>query len=247
MRVQQTNQKFMAEPAILLPASTVVLVRPDQQGGFEVFMNRRPEKMHTYAGVYVFPGGCVEQADYSREMLALTQGLAPAEARATLKSDLEPEVCLGHWVAAVRELFEEAGIHFFVGAEGSAISDGMSLVHRLLPKRSALQTGQLTLPDLLNSELLRCDLSGLTYFSHRITPDHYKIRFDTRFFLAALPAHQEPLHSSEEVIESLWITPQAALDRSPSGNLPMMPPTLAVLRMLAEQGSWQALGSAFKV
>jgi 8-oxo-dGTP pyrophosphatase MutT (NUDIX family) len=147
----------------------------------------------------------------------------------------------------VRELFEEAGIHFFVGAEGSPISDGTGLVQRLLPKRSALQTGQLTLPDLLNSGLLRCDLSALTYFSHRITPDHYKIRFDTRFFLAALPAQQEPLYSSEEVTESLWITPQAALERFPSGNFPMMPPTLAVLRMLAEHGSWRALASSFKV
>ncbi len=237
----------MPEPAIPLPASTVVLVRRDQQGAFEVFMNRRPEKMQTYAGVYVFPGGCVEQADYSGEMLALTQGLAPSAARAALKSDLDPEVCLGHWVAAVRELFEEAGIHFFVGAEGAPISDAAGLVQRLLSKRSALQTGELTLPDLLSSELLRCDLSGLTYFSHRITPDHYKIRFDTRFFLAALPAQQEPLHFSEEVTESLWITPQAALDRFPSGNFPMMPPTLAVLRMLAEQRSWHALRSAFKV
>jgi hypothetical protein len=87
----------------------------------------------------------------------------------------------------------------------------------------------------------------LTYFSHRITPEHYKIRFDTRFFLAALPAQQMPLHSSEEVAESLWISPEDALDRSASEHFPMMPPTLAVLRMLAEQGSWQALRTAFKV
>jgi 8-oxo-dGTP pyrophosphatase MutT (NUDIX family) len=237
----------MAQASNPLPASTVVLVRPDEDGGFEVFMNRRPEKMQTYAGVYVFPGGCVEQVDYSSEMIALTQGLAPADARATLKSDLGPEVCLGHWVAAVRELFEEAGIHFFVEGEGSQFSDQTSLGQRLLRKRSALQTGELTLPDLLNSELLRCDLSGLTYFSHRITPEHYKIRFDTRFFLAALPAQQMPLHSSEEVAESLWISPEDALARSAAGHFPMMPPTLAVLRMLAEQGSWLALRAVFKV
>ena len=237
----------MAQPAIPLPASTVVLVRPDERGGFEVFMNRRPENMQTYAGVYVFPGGCVEQADCSPEMAALTDGLAPAEARATLESNLAPEVCLGHWVAAVRELFEEAGIHFFTSVYGPRILDDEKLLQRLLPKRSALQTGRMTLPDLLNSEQLRCYLGGLTYFSHRITPEHYKIRFDTRFFLAALPAQQIPLHSSEEVAESLWIGPQAALERSPSGNFPMMPPTIAVLRRLAEQGSWQALRATFKV
>src|SRR5687768_6137370 len=127
----------MVRSAGPLPASTVVLVRPDEQGGFQVFMNRRPEKMQTYAGVYVFPGGCVEQSDYSPEMIALTDGLAPEQARAALKSELEPEVCLGHWVAAVRELFEEAGIHFFIDAKASEVSKPASLLERLLLKRSA--------------------------------------------------------------------------------------------------------------
>jgi 8-oxo-dGTP pyrophosphatase MutT (NUDIX family) len=236
----------MAEVAVPIPASTVVLVRPDAQGGFELFMNRRPEKMQTYAGVYVFPGGCVEPADYSPEMIALTQGLAPAEAKATLKSNLGPEICLGHWIAAVRELFEEAGVHFFVHS-GNANSDQAGVLNGLLSKRSALQTGELSLAALLTSEALRCNLGGLTYFFHRITPEHYKIRFDTRFFLAALPVQQEPLRFSEEVAESLWVTPQAALHRSQSGDFPMMPPTLAVLRTLADHGSWQALRSAFRV
>ena len=50
----------MPEPAIPLPASTVVLVRPDAERRFEIYLNRRPEQMDTYAGVYVFPGGRVE-------------------------------------------------------------------------------------------------------------------------------------------------------------------------------------------
>ena len=235
----------MAPGAIPLPASTVVLVRPDEYGAFEVLMNRRPERMQTYAGAYVFPGGCVEATDYSPEMLALTHGLAPAQARAALESDLQPEVCLGHWVAAARELFEEAGIHFFTGAGEARISDSTSRLERLLSKRSALQRGELTLASLLNSELLRCDIGGLFYFSHRITPEHYKVRFDTRFFLAVLPAQQTPLHSSEEVAESLWITPQGALERVSADGFPMMPPTIAVLRMLADHGSWQALSTRF--
>jgi 8-oxo-dGTP pyrophosphatase MutT (NUDIX family) len=242
--VKQTTMASLAAP---LPASTVVLVRPDDNGGFEVFMNRRPDNMQTYAGVYVFPGGCVEEADCSPDMLTLTRGLAPAEAQAALKSELAPEVCMGHWVAAVRELFEEAGIHFFVSAAGTALLKEGNLARRLLTKRAALQTRRLTLLSLLSAEGLCCDLGSLSYFSHRITPEHYKIRFDTRFFLAALPAQQTPLPISEEVAESLWIRPQAALDRSPSGEFPMMPPTLAVLRTLAEQGSWQSVRATFKV
>jgi 8-oxo-dGTP pyrophosphatase MutT (NUDIX family) len=230
-----------------IPASTVVLVRPSKNGGFEVFMNRRPEGMQTYAGAYVFPGGCVEGTDYSREMTARTHGLAPGEARALLKADMDADVCLGHWVAAARELFEEAGVHFFIRVNRREEPHSALLLERLLSRRSALQSGEVTLPALLDAEQLCCDVSRLAYFFHRITPEHYKVRFDTRFFLAALPPDQEPLDSSEEVAESLWITPEAALMRLASGTFPMMPPTVAVLRLLAEQGSWDSLCSAFEI
>ena len=104
----------MVQPASPLPASTVVLVRPEPTGGFEVYLNRRPDQMETYAGVHVFPGGRVEKIDYSADMLSLTRGVTPIEAQQQLGSDLEPEICLAHWIAAARELFEEAGIQFFV-------------------------------------------------------------------------------------------------------------------------------------
>jgi 8-oxo-dGTP pyrophosphatase MutT (NUDIX family) len=236
----------MTQSATPLPASTVVLVRADEGGGVEVFMNRRPEKMATYAGVYVFPGGCVEKDDFSREMLALTHGLAPAEARAALESELDAEVCLGHWVAAVRELFEEAGIHFFVNAAAQNLDDE-NLSQRLAAKRQALQQGDLSLSSLLGAEQLACDLSRLKYFFHRITPEHYKIRFDTRFYLAVLPKNQTPLATSEEVAESLWVTPQAALAESESGNFPMMPPTIAVLRNLARYPACGDLCAAYRI
>ena len=65
---------------------------------------------------------------------------------------------------------------------------------------------------LSESEVLFCDLGRFTYLFHRITPEKYPIRFDTRFYLAALPPNQTPLVSSEEVSESLWLAPQMALE-----------------------------------
>lgn len=236
----------MAQPATPQPASTVVLVRPDATGGFEIFMNRRPEKMDVYAGIYVFPGGRVEKTDCSQEMFSLTQGLTPAEAQAKLGTEMDPELCVGHWVAAVRELFEEAGIHFFLPQSGVVTDSAREqLPQQLAEKRSALQQGAMDFSSLLAAENLWCDLGRLTYFFHRITPEHYPVRFDTRFYLAALPPQQTPLHSSEEVSESLWIAAAAAVERSQSGNFPMMPPTVAVLRTLASHGSWNALTQAF--
>jgi 8-oxo-dGTP pyrophosphatase MutT (NUDIX family) len=238
----------MAQPTVPQPASTVVLVRPNDTGGFEIFMNRRPEKMDTYAGIHVFPGGRVEPADFSAAMLELTHGLSPAEAQQKLGGELEPERCIGHWVAAARELFEEAGIYLFAPQDG-ALSDSarQNLPARLAERRADLQRGGIELAALLASERLYCDLRRLNYFFHRVTPEHYPVRFDTRFYLAALPPEQTPLHSSEEVSESLWISPADALERSQSGAFPMMPPTIAVLRSLSIHGSWNALGEVFRL
>lgn len=246
--MSESQVEKIAQPATPLPASTVVLVRPAQADGFEVFMNRRPDKIEVYAGIYVFPGGRVEKSDYSPQMLDLIRGLTAAEAQQKLGSALEPELCLGHWVAAVRELYEEAGVHFFVsqnGASGAAAE--ASLFERLAGQRALLQQGTIDLASLLGAEGLYCDLARLTYFFHRVTPEHYPVRFDTHFYLAALPPCQTPLPSSEEVSESLWISADDALERLPSGNFPMMPPTVAVLRTLASHGSWNALSQAFQL
>ena len=238
----------MVQPAIPLPASTVVLVRPAQAGGFEIFMNRRPDKIEVYAGIYVFPGGRVEKSDYSPEMLGLIQGLTAAEAQQKLGSALEPELCVGYWVAAVRELYEEAGVHFFVPQDGASVPAAkVDLSERLAVQRSLLQRGTIDLASLLAAESLCCDLARLRYFYHRVTPEHYPVRFDTHFFLAPIPPSQTPLQNSEEVSESLWISADDALERLQSGNFPMMPPTVAVLRTLAAHGSWNALSRGFQL
>ena len=236
----------MPEPAIPLPASTVVLVRPDAERRFEIYLNRRPEQMDTYAGVYVFPGGRVEASDWSTAMINLTRGITTDEAQKKLGVDFRPELCLGHWVAAIRELFEEVGIHFFL-SEGE--SDEARLQEpfftRIAAKRTALQRGEIAFADFLLSERLYCDLTQLHYIFHRVTPEHYRVRFDTRFYLAALPADQSPFDAVEEVSESLWISPEQALERYQTGNFPMMPPTLMVLRSLSAHRTWEGLRDAF--
>jgi 8-oxo-dGTP pyrophosphatase MutT (NUDIX family) len=238
----------MSEVVNPIKASTIVVVRPDLNGGIEVLMTRRRPEMQFLGGFLVFPGGGVENEDCSERMLSLCRGLTRADAQKILGADIGPEMCLGHWVAAVRELFEETGIHFFSDENGIAPDVLQSAVaERLSEKRRALSNGTLLLTRLLESEKLFCDLGRLTYLFHRITPEKYSVRFDTRFYLAALPDNQIPLISSEEVSESLWLTPPNALDESASGKFPMMPPTLITLRTLAEHGSWQNLCAAFRL
>jgi 8-oxo-dGTP pyrophosphatase MutT (NUDIX family) len=231
-----------------IKASTIVVVRPDSNNGIEVLMTRRRPEMQFLGGFLVFPGGGVESEDCSEKMLSLCRGLTRSDAQKILGADIGPEMCLGHWVAAVRELFEETGIHFFIDENGIAPDVWQSdIAKRLSEKRQALSKGDFLLPQLLESEGLFCDLGRLSYLFHRITPEKYPVRFDTRFYLAVLPDNQIPLISSEEVSESLWLAPQNALDESASGKFPMMPPTLITLRTLAEHGSWQNLCAAFRL
>lgn len=238
----------MTEVVNPIKASTIVVVRPDFNGGIEVLMTRRRPEMQFLGGFLVFPGGGVENEDCSEKMLSLCRGLTRADAQKILGADIGPEMCLGHWVAAVRELFEETGIHFFVDENGMAPDVSQrDVAERLSEKRRALSNGAFLLTRLLESEKLFCDLGRLTYLFHRITPEKYSVRFDTRFYLAALPDNQIPLLSSEEVSESLWLTPQNAVDESASGKFSMMPPTLITLRTLAEHGSWQNLCAAFRL
>ena len=232
----------MKSPSPPCPASTVVLLRPDAAGGFEVYLNRRADHLDTYAGVYVFPGGRVEESDCSASMLALTRGVTAAEAQEKLgATELQPELCLGYWVAAARELFEEVGIHLLRTPDAPA----HELVRRMAEKRPVLQRGEIGFAELLSAEGVYCDLSQLTYFFHRVTPEHYRVRFDTRFYLTTLPPDQTPLAVSEEVSDSLWMAPQTALKRFGDNNFPMMPPTVMVLRTLSGCASWTKLREVF--
>jgi len=229
-------------------ASTVVLVRPDDHDGFEILLTRRPPEMRFLGGFYVFPGGTVHRDDYSSEILARCRGLSGAQAQEILNSRHEPGEALGHWVAVMRELFEEVGILLCVTETGDDIdlSDG-EWMRQIELKRRAIVNKQIDFRSFLESENLFCDLSRVAYFDHWVTPDIYSMRFDTRFYAATLPAHQTPLERSEEVTHSLWITPKDAMARMDRQLFPILPPTTTVLQNLARLDSWERLRAEFKL
>jgi len=55
-----------------------MLVRPAGEKGIEVFMLRRSEASHFVPDVYVFPGGTLDESDYSDRALARARGLDDA-------------------------------------------------------------------------------------------------------------------------------------------------------------------------
>ena len=223
-------------------ASTVALLRRDEKAGFEVLLTKRPPQMRFMGGFYVFPGGAVHKEDYSDKVLTRCRGLSPNDARRILGDGLNPEVSLGHWVAAVRELFEEVGVLLCKTDSGAPVDlREEKAKERLERSRKAVVENRLDFGTFLEAENLYCDLAPLVYCYHRVTPEIYPIRFDTRFYVAALPLNQVALQCSEEVAESLWITPREALNRIYHNEFPLLPPTSTVLEDLAQIPTWQEL------
>lgn len=224
-------------------AATVVLLRRAEPKGFEVFLTRRPEGMPFLGGMYCFPGGVVTKEDSAARTIERCRGFTAEQARRIAGARFSPSQALGFWIAAIRELFEEVGVLLAVNSAGARL-DSSSAV-RLAAKHQALLAKSLSFAQLLDSEDLYCDLASLAYLSHWQTPAQTPLRFDTRFFIAALPQNQKPLETSEEVTHSVWLTPDLAMQRYARGDLPMIFPTFASLRTLADFETLESVMNEF--
>jgi hypothetical protein len=69
-----------------------------------------------------------------------------------------------------------------------------------------------------------------------VTPAGEVRRYDTRFFVGALPAGAEALHVTTEASASAWVPVTAALERAQRGELGLLPPTLITLGSLLGHG-----------
>jgi 8-oxo-dGTP pyrophosphatase MutT (NUDIX family) len=235
----------MIEIAEAKQAGTVILLRPGQSRGMEVLLTRRPDQMAFLGGMYCFPGGSVQKEDFSAAMLRRCHGLSPTAAQKIIGAHFSPQEALGLWVTAIRELFEETGVLLAITPDGTMATMDRDLNRSLAEKHTALLGRRLSFIELLEAEKLYCDTTQMAYFSHWRTPAQFKVRFDTRFFLAAVPAEHPSLAASPEVVHSLWLSPDHALERFGQGTLPMIFPTFASLRTLADFDSLESLFAEF--
>lgn len=206
-------------------AATVLLLR-DGTAGLEVYLLRRTKGMPFAGGMTAYPGGGVDPRDADVEIG--WAGPSPAEWATAFGCDerLARElVC-----AAVRETFEEAGVLLAGPAEGTVVPDVSG--DDWEEQRQALLSHDLSLTELLADRglVLRSDL--LRPFAHWITPPMESRRYDTKFFVAALPAGQEARDVSGEADEAAWLAPAAALEEHWAASRPMLPPTSHTLSQL---------------
>jgi glyoxylase-like metal-dependent hydrolase (beta-lactamase superfamily II) len=80
---------------------------------------------------------------------------------------------------------------------------------------------------------VRLATDRLAYLSHWITQAGRPRRYDTRFFIAAAPEHQRPMHDAGETVAHEWVVPHLALERHARGDIQLMFPTLKTLELLA--------------
>lgn len=206
-------------------AATVVMLRDSAQG-LEVFLVRRHGLSDVLGGAWVFPGGKVDASDAELDATQhLDQPLEDLHSQLG-ESDLSLDEAVGLYVAAVREAFEECGVLFSPGADPAAAM-------------AWLREGR-SFAEVLELLRLRLDTQALVPWSRWITPRVPSVsskRFDTRFFVATVPAGQAATHDNREATESLWLPPRAALERYWANTLPLAPPQIMSLAHLSHFAS----------
>ena len=215
-------------------AATVIVLRDKKPEGFDVFLLKRHEKSSFMGGNYVYPGGRVDRDDGSVELCSLSKGMTLEGAQRHFGGIFSQEESFAHWIAAIRELFEEAGVLLAYDQRGNLLQlRDRDEREKFLHYRELLQKGKINIGEMAQKENLLLALDQLHYYAHWITPEARPERFDTRFFLARYPSGQEASHDQKETTAGIWLTPRNALEENLKGDVILSPPTLKTLEDLS--------------
>ena len=202
------------------PAATLLLVRDAPE--LQVLMVKRAAAIAFGPGALVFPGGKLDAGDHDPVWADHATGWAeiPADQRA-------------HRIAAIREVYEDAGVLVARDAAGELFhGDEASADHR-----ESVNRNERTFLGLVVETGLKLDLAALTLYAHWVPPAILAVRYDTRFFIAEAHSRQDAVHDGSETVSSEWIAPAEALRLADAGERELMFPTRMNLKLLAEAAS----------
>ncbi len=202
------------------PAATILLLRDDPT--FEVLMVKRHHQIDFASGALVFPGGKSHVGDHD-----------PAWANHVLGWDDFDADQRGLRIAAIREVFEEAGILFGERLNGEPIGGEACP----MDVRRAVDKGETAFLDVVKDLGVRLDLNALTVFARWITPPLTPKRFDTWFYVADAPADQLAACDGHETVDAEWIEPKEVLRLAAAGERKVIFPTRMNVQLLAEAES----------
>ncbi|MCB1692277.1 MAG: NUDIX hydrolase [Pseudomonadales bacterium] len=215
-------------------AATVMLV--DDRPDLKVFMMERNANTVFAGGMWVFPGGSVDDADDPGAFEHMSVHRSDEEASRLLGI---PSGGLRYYIAAIREAFEEAGVLLALPRQGDDIVDlqDPETARRFEVHRRAVNDSSRSFIDIADEEDLVLDAGSMHYVARWITPEGPPRRFDARFFVSRMPARQVPVHDDSELVHSRWISPQDILDAVAREEMVLMSPTLRMVRCLARFSS----------
>jgi 8-oxo-dGTP pyrophosphatase MutT (NUDIX family) len=202
-------------------AATVVMLRDGAQG-LEVFLVKRHGLSDVLGGAYVFPGGKLDAADCDASHHAHFDRDAGLLHAALGESGTDQATACGLFVAALRETFEESGV-LFASTTAAHSADPAQDFHRRLAAQE-----------------LRLHTSAVQPWTRWITPRMPSVtnkRFDTRFFIAAMPAGQCAAHDNVEATESAWLQPRVALQQYWDREIELAPPQIMSLAQLSRHAT----------
>ena len=202
----------------------------DSDEGLTVYMAKRPGK-GVFPDIYVFPGGKVDETDWAPD---ICHGLSDQQASLNMNLD---SGALRYWVAAARECFEECGV-LLVRKNGRLINSlSTTDKEEYQVSREKLLNDEWGFHSICETENWSIDCRSLAYFSHWITPELAPKRFDTRFFIAAMPEGQAAIAHEKEIMNAQWVSPRVALDNFHASRWKMIDPTIRSLETLTQFAS----------
>jgi len=199
------------------PAATILLLRDEPQ--FEVLMVKRHHQIDFASGALVFPGGKIHSGDHD-----------PAWADHALGWQGHDPEQRGLRIAAIREVFEEAGILLAMRRDGTPIGGEACPME----VRQAVDAGATAFLDVVRDLGARLDLDALTTFARWITPPVVPKRFDTWFYVVKAPDDQLAACDGRETVDAEWMRPAEALRLGEAGERKVIFPTRMNLKLLAE-------------
>jgi len=192
-------------------------------------MVRRAIQSDFMPDVYVFPGGSVSAGDRTAEQ---SEGVCTPVAPSAADPEGRTSLGTGTRAAAIRELFEEAGV-LLAYNPGIMLAFNEENRGRFRAYRQAFNQRKGLLVDMAHAEQLTLATDHLGYFAHWITPEIMPKRFDTHFFLTTAPTGQQADYDRLETSEGVWVSPAEALTRYNRGEFPLVFATIHQLRDLA--------------
>ncbi len=235
--------------AVVVRDAATVMILSDEDDP-HVLMLKRNSRSVFVGDMWVYPGGAVDPDDATQAADETVSGLTDDEASYQIGIERGG---IAYWVAALRETFEEAGIllahhdhhdhhahhdHSVRAVSSRGLPSGIldlspvDVAERFSAYRDEINAGERDFIETVRSEDLLLDGTNVHYIGRWVTPMGAPRRYDTRFFLTAMPDGQVPLADHDEAVDHQWVRPADAIERNEAGDMVMMTPTIAMLLRL---------------